>query len=196
MIIDFGKYKGMDIRDPTVETSYIEWYIGVKTDEGRTRGLKPWKEELAHRTGKEDSVKWGGYTGEDEGPVEEPVKQQAITSITPPKTVEPPEKQPEQQLTEDLMVFSKKKIEELVVSAYTRGYNDSYARLSVNIRAIPYVQTFNIQRFKQELLSSLQENRPIDTMKYDESPKTEKQVDGGNDKESSRKSWYSQDNRK
>ena len=187
----------MDIRDPTVETSYIRWYIGVKTDEGWTRGLKPWKEELARRTGKEDSVKWVGYTGEDEGPVEEPVKQQAITSITPPKTVEPPEKQPEQQLTEDLlMVFSKKKIEELVVSAYTRGYNDAYARLAVNIKAIPYVQTFNIQRFKQELLSSLQENRPIDTMKYDESPKTEKQVDGGNDKESSRKSWYSQDNRK
>ena len=169
--VTFGKYKGCDIRD--VPTDYIEWFIGEGTP-GTTR-YRMFEDELKRRTAE----------AEDTQPV--------VTPKEPPFI--PEKEETKEQTAEDLMVFSKKKIEDLVASAVSRGYNEAYNRLAVNIRAISFNGTFNVAKFKQELLSSVQENRVIDSTKFNEAPKTENPV-GHDDKASSRKSWYSQDNRK
>ena len=169
--VTFGKYKGCDIRD--VPTDYIEWFIGEGTP-GTTR-YRMFEDELKRRTAE----------AEDTQPVVMPKEPPFI----------PEKEETTEQTAEDLMVFSKKKIEDLVASAVSRGYNEAYNRLAVNIRAISFNGTFNVAKFKQELLSSVQENRVIDSTKFNEAPKTENPV-GHDDKASSRKSWYSQDNRK
>jgi len=169
--VTFGKYKGYDIR--FVPDDYLEWFVAEGTP-GTTR-YRMFEEELKRRTAET----------EDKQP------------LVPPK--EPPfipeKEETKDQPAEDLMVFTKRKIEDLVASAVSRGYNEAYNRMAVNIRAISFNGTFNVAKFKQELLSSVQENRVIDSTKFNEAPKTENPV-GHDDKASARKSWYSQDNRK
>jgi hypothetical protein len=174
--VTFGKYKGCDIRD--VPTDYIEWFLGEGTP-GTTR-YRMFDEELKRRTAEK----------EDTQPVVTP--KELPTFILPDKK-ETKEPEPAEDL---LMVFSKEKIEELAISTYTRGYNAAYARLSVNIRAIPWVKTFYMDKFKTELLASLQEDRPIDKTKFvEEKPETEEAPVGGGSS-LKKNPWYSQDNRK
>jgi hypothetical protein len=170
-VVTFGKYKGYDIRD--VPTDYIEWFIGE--GDPKTARYRMFDKELKRRNAE----------AEDAQPV--------VTPKEPPTFV--PEKETKEEPAEDLMVVSRKKIEDLVASAVSRGYNEAYNRMAINIRAISFNGTFNVARFKQELLSSVRENRVIDSTKFNEVSKTENTV-GHDDKASARKSWYSQDNRK
>lgn len=116
---------------------------------------------------------------------------------TPPAKPEQHSEEPQtvEQPTENLMVFSKKTLEELIASAFNRGYGEAYRRMAVNIRAIPNMPTFYVSKFKQELLESLQQNRPIDVTKFAESKKTENLVGGEEFKTAPRRPWHAEDHR-
>lgn len=173
--VTFGKYKGCDIQD--VPTDYIEWFVCAGTP--GTARYQMFEEELKRRS-EIPSTPIGGDT-------------QAETKDTQPK-----EEQPEKPASEELMVFSKEKIEELAISTYTRGYNAAYARLFLNIRAIPWVKTFYMDRFKAELLASLQEDRKIDPTKFEDpaANKTAMNTTDHKNNDGDKKRWTSMDHRK
>lgn len=193
MIIKFGKYNGQNIE--SVDDNYLSWIIDAKQKE-----LTEFHKEFIRRNPNTPATGW--YQ-----PVI-PVEQSASPSFWEPtdndykvyeeanrlyedvgrKTPGEPVERPE-----DLMTFSKKDIEALIAHSVTRGYNSAYSRLATNVQALPYAPAF-----KDELLASLIENRPIDVTKFKDEQKTsEKPIgDNGSGEKKNKRPWYAEDHRK
>ena len=75
----------------------------------------------------------------------------------------------------------------MIAHAISCGYGEAYNRLSVNVQALPYIPAF-----KEELLSSLYEDRPIDAKKFKSEQKT---TVGDHEEPKKKRPWSSQDHR-